>query len=498
MNSIVAEHITKIYPGTIALDDVSISFESGKIHAFVGKNGSGKSTLMKIFAGAEQRSEGIIRLNGNEVNFKSPKEEFEVGIATVFQELSLVPSISVAENIFIGRLPVKANKLIDWDKVYADAKEVLNNLGLDIDPKTIVRDLPISQQQMVEIAKAMSFHPQVLQLDEPTSALSQSEAETLFALLQELKKQDVVIIFVSHRLDELWKIADDCVILRDGKLIGVLPMPESPRESVLQMMFGNLTVEKRPEDLSHTDETVLKVDHLTRPGKFQDISFEVKKGEVLGIAGMMGSGRTELLRAIFGADKFKSGTVEVKGQKVNNPTPNKMRNLGVSMLQEDRKTVGIIARDDIVMNTTMSIIDRLGNGIFYSQSKAEEATNKQVKALGIKLADIHNKMNSLSGGNQQKVIVGRWLNADPDIIFFDEPSRGIDVQSKQQIFKIIWDLSRQGITSVVVSSELEELLELCTRIIVMQQGKFTREITGKELEEMTIDQLYMICMEGIE
>ena len=350
----------------------------------------------------------------------------------------------------------------------------------------------------MEIAKAMSFHPQVLQLDEPTSALSQSEAETLFALLQELKKQDVVIIFVSHRLDELWKIADDCVILRDGKLIGVLPMPESPRESVLQMMFGNLTVEKRPEDLSHTDETVLQVDHLTRPGKFQDISFEVKKGEVLGIAGMMGSGRTELLRAIFGADKFKSGTVEVKGQKVNNPTPNKMRNLGVSMLQEDRKTVGIIARDDIVMNTTMSIIDRLGNGIFYSQSKAEEATNKQVKALGIKLADIHNKMNSLSGGNQQKVIVGRWLNADPDIIFFDEPSRGIDVQSKQQIFKIIWDLSRQGITSVVVSSELEELLELCTRIIVMQQGKFTREITGKELEEMTIDQLYMICMEGIE
>ena len=498
MNSIRAEHITKNYPGTVALDDVSLSFESGKIHAFVGKNGSGKSTLLKIFAGAELRTTGKIMLNDKEVSFLNPAEACSVGIATVFQELSLIPSISVAENIFIGRLPTKKNHLVDWKRIYSEAEKILQSLGIDIDPRKNVSELPISQRQLVEIAKAMSHNPQVLQLDEPTSALSRSEVDRLFVLLKELKKKDVVIVFVTHRMEELWQIADDCAILRDGRFVGAVPLPDTDRREVIQMMFGDIEVSARPTNLSIGDETVLRVVDLTRKQKFEQINFELKKGEILGIAGMLGSGRTELLRSIFGADTFDSGYIEVKGKHVSKPSTGNMREMGVAMLQEDRKNDGIIARDSILMNATMSIIGKLGRGIFYSEAKAEIATNKQVGTLGIKLVSIHNKMNSLSGGNQQKVIVGRWLNTEPEIFLFDEPSRGIDVASKQQIFDIMWGLSEQGVSSIVVSSELEELLGLCTRILIMQQGRIINELHGDSLDNMSIDDLYILCMEGIQ
>jgi ribose transport system ATP-binding protein len=491
MGVLWAEHVTKIYPGTVALDDVSVEFPSGKIHAFVGKNGSGKSTLLKIFAGAVIKDEGQIFLDEQPLESRSPLDAVKHGIATVYQELSVIPGVSVAENIFMGRLPQKKNGLIDWPKTYHTAKECLYELGIEINPYDMLENLSISQMQMVEIAKAMSQKPKVLQLDEPTSALSQSEVKTLFSLLKKLREQDVIIIYISHRLQELWEVADTCTVLRDGRYIGTRDLSVTDRKQILEMMFGDVQVHMRPEDLVPNHKTVLEVKGLARYGKFEDVSFTLKRGEVLGIAGMLGSGRTELLRAIFGADGFDAGEVRCFGKKLNKLTPEKMKNMGVGMVQEDRQRSGIIAEDSISLNMILASIADMGKGILYDKNMEDGMVRRQIENLDIKLASSKAHMNSLSGGNQQKVIVGRWLNIKPQIILFDEPSRGIDVSAKQQIFRIIWQLSREGISSIMVSSELEELLEVCTRILIMREGRMYGEA---DLNGLTIDKLYLTCM----
>ena len=491
MGSISAEKITKIYPGTTALNEVSIEFESGSIHAFVGKNGSGKSTLMKIFAGVERQTTGNVLLNGAEVKFKDTTEATENGIATVFQELSLITSITVGENIFIGRLPQKKNGLIDWKETFNRSRQLLNELGIDIDPKTIVSDLTSSQMQMVEIAKAMSYDPHVLQLDEPTSSLSKVEAKALFKVMRNLKKKDVVIIFVTHRLQELWDVADTCTVLRDGEYIGKVILKDADRKDILKMMFGEVVAAHRPEDLVVQDDVVLEVEKLTHFSKFRNISFKLKKGEILGIAGMVGSGRTELLRSIQGADQYESGKVICFGEEIKKPTPEIMKKKGLVMVQEDRKRDGIIANDSIAMNMTMASIYQLGKGLFIDKKIIYDICEKQKDNLLIKLASVDDPMSSLSGGNQQKVIVARLLNTMPKIMLFDEPSRGIDVAAKQQIFRIMWDLSKKGISSIVVSSELEELVDVCTRIVVMRNGEIHGEV---QTEELTADALYLKCM----
>lgn len=491
MGSIRAEHITKIYPGTCALNDVSIGFESGEIHAFVGKNGSGKSTLLKIFAGAEHVTEGKVILNGEPVNLENPAQGFSKGIATVFQEFSLVPSCTVAENIFVDRLPKRKTGLVDWKKTYAMTKELLDDLEIDINPKSFVYELTASQMQLVEIAKAMSYNPSVLQLDEPTSSLSQAEARTLFRIMRRLKEKDVIVIFVTHRLQELWDIADTCLVLRDGTYIGKVRMEKASRQDILNMMFGSVEVLERPKDMVSSHEVVLEVRNLTRYGKFKDISFKAMKGDILGIAGMMGAGRTELLRSIFGADPFQSGEIYFKGNEIKKPNPVKMKALGFGMVQEERKSDGIIALDTVLTNMTFASIEKMGSGIFLQKPKMYEMYEKQKKALDVKVPSPDTFMLTLSGGNQQKVILGRMLNTEPQVLLFDEPSRGIDVATKQQIFKIIWNLSREGITSIIVSSELEELLEVCTRIIIMRNGRFYGEVSQDELMP---DKLYLKCM----
>jgi ribose transport system ATP-binding protein len=491
MGSIRAEGIRKVYPGTVALHGVDIEFESGSIHAFIGKNGSGKSTLMKIFAGVEKQSGGKIYLDGKEVSFRDTSEACKKGIATVFQELSLVTSITVGENIFIGRLPKKKSGFVDWELTYLESKKLLDELGIDIDPKTYVFDLTPSQMQMVEIAKAMSYNPRVLQLDEPTSSLSQTEAQALFEVMRNLKKKEVVIIFVTHRLQELWDVADTCTVLRDGEYIGKVLLNQTERRDVLKMMFGEVTIAHRPEDLQVCDEVVLDVRNLSNGRKFHNISFELKKGEVLGIAGMVGAGRTELLRAIQGADPYASGEIYCFGEKIKRHTPEAMKERGIVMIQEDRKRDGIIANDSVLMNITMASIYQLGKGIFVNKKVLGEMYDKQVGMLQIKVASSKSVMSSLSGGNQQKVILGRFLNTNPRIILFDEPTRGIDVATKQQIFKIIWDLSKEGISSIVVSSELEELIDVCTRLIIMRDGELHGEA---DMKDLTIDSLYLQCM----
>ncbi len=493
MSILRTEGIVKDYPGCRALDDINVSFDSGKVHAFIGKNGSGKSTLVNIFAGATFPSAGDFFLDDEELHFSNPSDSREKGISTVYQELSLIPYLSVAENIFLGRLP-KKGKIIDWEKTYRLADELLKKMKVDIDSHTEVYKLSMWQCQVVEITKAMSFNPKVLMLDEPTSALASHETERLFEVIRELKKQDVIIIYISHRLQELWEIADTVTVLRDGKFIGTEKLIDLSHKNIIHMMFGDVTPSVRPDDLPVHDEPVLTVEHLTRSGKYEDVSFELRKGEVLGIAGMLGSGRTELLRSIFGADPFDEGTITI-GDKVitESSNPIRMKELGLGLTPEERKSQGVILIHSIKNNLCYSCIDKVSKNHIIDEKKMTAISEKQIEDLQIKIADINSPISSLSGGNQQKVVIGNWLNNKPTIMMYDEPTRGIDVNAKGQIFQIMWDQSRKGVSSLFVSSELEELLEVCHRILIMHLGKIIGEVNPDDLQ---IDDLYAICMGG--
>lgn len=492
MSILETRNICKIYPGTVALNDVSVSFESGKVHALIGKNGSGKSTLLKLLSGAIQPSKGEIFIDGISMNFKDPVDSFSKGIATVYQELSLVQGLTIAENIYLGRMPMKG-KLIDWKKTKEMAKNLLAELNIDLSVDEMVYKLSVGQCQMVEIAKAMSFNPKVLMLDEPTSALAQDEVKSLFKVINDLKKKEVIIIYVTHKLHELWEVADTCTILRDGKFVATVPTQETARKDLIKMMFGDVEISKRPENLEISDEVVLEVKGLTRKNKFNDISFKLRKGEILGIAGMMGSGRTELLRSIFGADTFDSGEIYCNGKKIEKPIPEKMKNEGVALTPEDRKREGLIQINSVKRNLCMASINKLGDGLVIDKTKEQEFVNRQINDLQIQVPNAELLVSSLSGGNQQKVVVGNWLNTSPKVMLFDEPSRGIDVNAKQQIFHIMWNQSRKGISSIMVSSELEELLEVCHRILILRDGEIKGEYRP---EDLSIEELYSLCMGG--
>ncbi|MGM9660211.1 MAG: sugar ABC transporter ATP-binding protein [Faecousia sp.] len=491
MSVLHTEHISKQYPGCLALDDVSVSFESGKVNALLGKNGSGKSTLVKCFSGAIVPTAGEFYLDDEKLKFSSTSEANEKGFATVYQEMSLVPSLTVAENIFLGRMPKKGG-LIDWRKANAMAKELLDKMGVDIDPRQIVSRLSMWQCQVVEITKAMSYHPKVLMLDEPTSSLAASEVECLFNVIRELKKQDIIIIYISHKLHEIPQITDTITVLRDGKFIGTVNTSEIDNAGIISMMFGDTQIRTRPADVVAGDETIMEVRNLTRKGKFTDVSFQLKRGEILGIAGMLGAGRTELLKSIFGADPYDSGEIVVNGRQApQKASPIHMKKLGLALTPEDRKLEGLILIHSIRDNLCYASMDKTSHGWLESKKARIQVSNRQVEDLQIKIPDIEAPVSSLSGGNQQKVVVGNWLNTKPTIMMYDEPSRGIDVNAKQQIFEIMWEESRHGISTIFVSSELEELLEVCHRILVMCGGKIVGEVRP---EDVDINQLYALSM----
>ena len=492
MSILRTEQITKIYPGTTALDEVSVSFDSGKVHAVIGKNGSGKSTLVKIFSGAIEQTSGRFFLDDFPLSFREPIDSFRMGIAAVYQELSLIQGMTVAENILIGRLPMRG-KFVDWKKTYSLARELLNELNVDIPADEYIYNLSMWQCQMLEIVKAMSYKPKVLLLDEPTSALASHEIQSLFKMIRTLKTKDVIIIYISHKLHELWQIADTCTVLRDGKNIGTVNMEDVTRSQILQMMFGSMEIKSRPSDLKVSDEIMLSVRNLGRGKKFDNISFDLKKGEILGIAGMLGSGRTELLRAVFGADRLDKGEIFFCGRKILNPTPEKMRNAGLALTPEDRKREGLNLKGSVKDNLCYAALNLISGRFFVNKKREDEFVKKQILNLYIKVPHAEDPMISLSGGNQQKVVVGNWLNISPKVIFFDEPSRGIDVNAKQQIFQIIWEQSRIGISCIMVSSELEELLEVCHRILIMKEGRLTGEVVP---EQVNVEKLYSLCMGG--
>jgi len=485
------KNLTKDYPGVRALDDFSAEFPNGKVHAFLGKNGSGKSTLVKSISGAIIPTSGSMFLDDVDLDVKTPSDAFEKGIATVYQELSLIPGLSVAENIFFGRMPKNKLGIINFKKANEEAKKLLNELGIDISPKTPVAELAMWQRQLVEIAKAMSFNPHVLLLDEPTSSLAKSEAENLFVVVRKLREKGVIILYISHKLQEVFEVADTVTVIRDGLLVGIKDVVDLSKEELIHMMFGDIKVETIPDDLEITDEPVLEVENLTSVNNFTDINFTLHKGEVLGIAGLLGSGRSELLRAIFGVDGYDKGQVTINGKKLRKSSPKKGKEAGLAFTSENRKEEGLILIHSIRENLVLASIKALVNGIFVSKKKEKEYVDRQVENLQIKVSSTELPVSSLSGGNQQKVLVGNWINTAPNILILDEPSRGIDVNAKQQIFDIVWDQSRNGVSSIIVSSELEELLQTCHRILIMQDGQISEEVFPKELE---VEQLYALCM----
>jgi ribose transport system ATP-binding protein len=487
-----AEKITKDYPGTRALDDISISFESGKVNALVGKNGSGKSTLIKIFSGAVKPTSGNIFLNEERLLLNSTADAYKRGIVTVYQEMSLIPWLSVTENIFLGRLPTRFGA-IDWRKAHKMADDLLKKMKVKINPEETLSRLSMWKWQVVEITKALSFNPKVIMLDEPTSALAHNEVQNLFAAIHTIREHGVVVVYVTHKLQELPQIADSVSVLRDGKLVGTVQMNKVKHRDIIQMMFGEVKVHARPKNIKINDELVMEVKGLSREGWYDDVNFKLKRGEVLGIAGMLGSGRTELLRGIFGADSVDKGEVIVEGKLYKKANPIKMKKAGIGLTPEDRKNQGLILIHSIRDNLCYASMNITANGLVENKHKRNIFAKRQIEDLEIMAKNLDAPANSLSGGNQQKVVVGNWLNTSPKIMLYDEPSRGIDVNAKQQIFEIMWEQAHKGISSIFVSTELEELLSVCHRILIMRHGKIVEEVDPKKTN---INDLYEICMRG--
>jgi len=489
-----AKNIRKVYPGTVALNDVSLSFMPGEVHALIGKNGAGKSSLVKILSGASRPTAGGIYVAGEPVELRSPRDAFQKGIATVYQELSLVPGLTVAPNLLLADLPTKFGGLcIDWTAVYDRAAEILESLNLEINPHRPVNTLGMAGQQMVEIAKAMSFRPKVLMLDEPTSSLANDETESLFRLIRELSARGVAIVYISHRLQELKRIAHKVSALRDGDLVGTIPIEEADPATIAHMMFGEVVPRHRPENLVVGEGTVLEARNLNRAGKLHDVSLSVKRGEILGIAGLVGAGRTELLRTLCGADRLDSGEILVEGKTVERPTPARMKEFGIGLTPENRKEEGLVLNLNTRENICLASLRRFSWHGVTSRARQEPTVKRNIEELHIRVPNVEAPVATLSGGNQQKVVVGKWLNTEPRILLLDEPTRGIDIQAKQQIFQLIWDLSKKGISTIFVSSELEELVDVCHRILVMREGRIVGEV---QPDSVTPQKLFEYCVDA--
>ena len=487
MSTLSCDNIVKDYPGTRALDHVSASFDSGKINALLGKNGSGKSTLCKIFAGAESATSGEFYLDGQKLSFRNPTDAAKSGIVLVYQETSLVPTLTVMENIFMGRLPKKPGGLINWKLVQSETERLLKVMDVRINPKSKIMHLPMWQRQVVEICKALSQDPKVLILDEPTSALAKAEVEKLFAAIRKVKENDVIIIYISHKLAEIHEIADTVTVLRDAQYVGKKNIEEIDNAGMIAMMFGKTEIRKRPADVVPTDEPVMEVKHLTRAGWYEDISFTLYKGEVLGIAGLDGSGRTEVLENLFGAMTREGGTITLHGKEIQNRTPKESIKNGFALLTEERRATGIFGIRDIRENTVISSLkDYLMGGICLSDKQMKEKTEWAIQAMHIKTPTQKTQIRSLSGGNQQKVIIGRWLLTKPEVLLLDEPTRGIDVGAKYEIYQLIIDLANEGKGVIMVSSEMPELLGVCDRIIVMSGGQVAGEVDAKNTSQEEI------------
>ncbi len=493
------EHICKNYTGVQALYNVDFELQAGEVRALLGKNGAGKSTLVKILSGATSPNSGSISINGQPISIHSPSDAFAAGIATVYQEMSLVKGLTVAENILLGRWPQShflGLKMIDQKQMLAEAKKALELMGVNLSLNEVVGQLNVPEQQMVEIAKAVSFRPKVLILDEPTSSLPQAEVDHLLTLVRQLAKNGVAVIYVSHRLQEIPRVADSLTVLRDGQLIGTILTKEATPEKIANMMIGGEWT-KTLVEFHEIDKKkpILSVVDLNRKKYLHDISFDLYKGEVLGIAGLLGSGRSELLRAIFGLDPIDSGKIYIDGVEIQNPSPAGMKARGLGLTPEDRKAQGLVMALDVADNLTLSCFNRVSNKNVISLKTRDGLAVDMVEAMAIRTPSLRTPVLSLSGGNQQKVVIGKWLNAQVKILLMDEPTRGIDIQSKEQVYKLVRNLAEEGISVIFVSSEVEEVVKVSDRILILNQGRICTEIPANQA---SLEQVLALCMEGEE
>lgn len=487
------EGVSKSFPGVQALKDVQLNLNSGEVLALVGENGAGKSTLMKVLSGIYKRDAGVIKLKNQMIEVDSPLQAQKLGIAIIHQEMNLMPHLTVAQNILIGREPRKFFGIATDDKeLNRRAKILLDQLQLNLEPTLVVGKLTVAKQQMVEIAKALSYDSQIIIMDEPTSALTQSETDVLFKIIDNLRKSGKGIIYISHRMEELTKISDRITVFRDGQYIDTLITKDTKIAKIISLMIGREVAQDiRPDQEKEfsSSEVALEIKGLSTKTLLKDISFQLRKGEILGFAGLMGAGRTELALAIVGKDQISAGEILVKGKKVKINNPADAVANGIGYLSEDRKRFGVLLNQDVKFNLVLSNLRRLTSKTgFVNGSKSKGLSNDAVKNLTIRTPTIDQMVKNLSGGNQQKVVIGKWLTRETDILIFDEPTRGIDVGAKDEVYKLLGELSKAGKSIIMISSELPEVLRMSDRILVMCEGRVTGILSNKEADQNLIMQ----------
>jgi ribose transport system ATP-binding protein len=478
--------IRKTYPGVVALDDVDLELRSGEVHIVLGENGAGKSTLVKILSGACQRSAGEIFLNGQEIDIRNPRHAQDLGISVIYQELNLVPCLSAADNIFLGREPALLLGVLDQTAINDSARNLLQSLGLSIDPLTPVRELGIAEQQMIEVAKALSAEASIIIMDEPTSALTENEIRQLFATIRTLKERHIAVIYISHRLEETFEIGDRVSVLRDGKLVAARAIAGVTQAELIRLMVNRDLKEQFPKRKAEVGEEVLRVEGLSRQGAFSNISFSLHRGEVLGIAGLMGSGRTELAKALFGVNPADTGAIFIRGERREIRSVRTAIRQKIGFVTEDRKSEGLVLKLSVRDNICLPSVTRFSRLGVMNNRKERQAARGYVDQLGIKTPGLRQKVMFLSGGNQQKVVLSKWLCSNAEILILDEPTRGIDIGSKVEIYEWMNRLTAGGAAILMISSELPEILGMSDRVLVMRTGAICAEFPANEATQENI------------
>ncbi|NLJ41219.1 MAG: sugar ABC transporter ATP-binding protein [Clostridiales bacterium] len=483
--------ITKEFPGVRALDDVSFNIERGTIHALIGENGAGKSTLIKILGGIYHPNSGKIELNGEEREFHSPFEARKGGISLVHQEIKLSDPLTVAENMFLGNLMLKGKQVVDWKGMRRRAQEIVDDLGMDIDVNATVESLTVAKQQVVAIMQAINNNSKILVMDEPSAVLTDRELESMFRIVRQLREQGITIIYISHRLDEVFQLCDNVSVLRDGRHINTLPVADVTKTELINMMVGREMGLEYPKEVGNIGETILEVKNLNRGKYLKDISFKVRSGEVFGISGLVGAGRTELARAILGIDRIDSGEIYVRGKKVHYHTFAQAIDDGLGLIPEDRKLQGLVQMMSVKKNTTLVNLDRVIRRGVIKNTLEDEFSNEYTKKLNVVAPSMETEVQYLSGGNQQKVVIAKWLFQEAEILFLDEPTRGIDVGAKTEIYRLINQMVKEGRTVIMISSEMPEILGMCDRIMVMHEGRKMGEL---DVADATQEKIMALCV----
>lgn len=478
------KNISKSFSGVTVLDNVTFEVFPGQVHALVGGNGAGKSTLMKILTGVYQKDSGKILLNGKEVIFNSYKDAFQKGIAMIFQEMSSVPTLSVTENIFLNNEILKKRYFLDKSKMREKAVELLERLGVSINPDIIVENLTVGEKQMVEIVKALSSDAKILVMDEPTASLSAKEVDKLFQIVENLKNQGIAIIYISHRMSEILSIADTVTVLRDGQIVGELDNQDLKVEAIISYMMGDrgqTSFEWIPPKEKISKDIILEAQHLNINDLVQDVSFQLHKGEIIGFAGLLSSGRTEILEALFGIRKLKSGNISVNGKNVSIQSVQDAIDAGFGLVPEDRRTQGLVLGHSVKQNLILPILKKVQKGIFLNRKKINELTDYSIQELNVKTDSSDKIINLLSGGNQQKIVISKWLRSDMTILLLDEPTAGVDIGSKKELVATVRKFTDQGNAAIFVSSELQEMMAVCDRIYVLKRGKIINELRHDDI-----------------